>query len=431
MDSRKNVIAGHRRMRGLTLIEMMVAIVIGMLLTAGIITLFSNVTGTNKVQDGMARLQENGRFAMTTIDSDLRMLAGQYCSNFAGNSQANANGATMSQRAPWTFTSPIAMPDMAAPLTYAAAAAVSPRLFVQGYECSSGTCSPSVPSGTDQIPDQGAGEGDRLKGTDVLTLRYLTGTGWPVAATPVPNCGTTTTGGSITITPAAGDDDPNADAFKFAANDIVLYSDCQNPSMFAATGFASNAVALKPLLSGGAGGAPYCKAASNRDTRLFNFTKQFVTVSYFVKLVKSDDPDHVGLVPALVRRQNGTDSELVRGVERLDFVYGVRGEDGAITFMDADDVDTGAGGVACIAPPAGVALEAGCLWRSVRTVETHALFATPNDLPVATADLAFRYTPDSPDIVAPAGTASSVNDLPWGRKLRREFITAALVRNSN
>ena len=67
MDSRRKAFAMHR-MRGLSLIEMMIAIVIGMLLTAGIITLFSNVSGTNKVQDGLARLQENGRFAMRIVE---------------------------------------------------------------------------------------------------------------------------------------------------------------------------------------------------------------------------------------------------------------------------------------------------------------------------------------------------------------------------
>lgn len=432
MQSRRNAPVTGRFMGGLSLIEMMIAIVIGMLLTAGIITLFSNVSGTNKVQDGLARLQENGRFAMTTIDADLRMMAAQYCSNFSGNSNANANGATMSQRAPWTFTSPIAFPDMASQ-TYASASAISPRLFVQGYECSSGTCSPSVPS---DIPAQGTTLNSRLKGTDVLTVRFLNGGGWPVAATPAPNCGTTTAGGSVTIAPATGDDDVTSNALKFEAGNLVLYSDCQNPSLFTATGFASNTIALKQLLPGGAGGAPYCKAVANRDTRLFNFSKQFVTVTYYIKLVQDDDPDHGGaLVPALVRRENGTDNELVRGVERLDFVYGVRKPDGTVVFMDAKTIDASNDATAntCIAPPSGIAGDTGCLWRAVRTVESHLLFATPNDLPITSADTAYLYTPDGSSYYTPpsASATSTVNGLKWGRKMRREFLTSTLVRNSN
>ena len=75
----------------------------------------------------------------------------------------------------------------------------------------------------------------------------------------------------------------------------------------------------------------------------------------------------------------------------------------------------------------------GCLWRAVRTVETHMLFATPNDLPISSADTAFRYTVDSDSFFTPAGptATSTVTGLTYGRKMRREFLTSTLVRNSN
>jgi len=420
---------GARFMRGLSLIEMMIAIVIGMLLTAGIITLFSNVSGTNKVQDGLARLQESGRFAMRAIDADLAMTSGQYCSNFGGNSTATSNGAVMRSRVPWTFTGTINFPDLAAPLTYATAQGISTRLLVQGYECSSGTCTPAVPANT--APAVGTVAGRRLKGTDVLTLRYLTGSGWPVLN---PDCGSPSVGGSMTLDAQAGDDDVTAANLKFEPNDILLFSDCQNPSLFGVNGFAGNVVSLKPLIPGGVGGAPFCKATANRDARVFNFSKQFVTVTYYIRLVASDDPDNPSaVVPALFRRQNGVDSELVRGVERLDFVYGVRDNGGTIRFMDAASVDASADGGAgsCIAPPEGIPNEAGCLWRSVRNIEVHALFATPNNVPISPVDQAFRYTVDASGFQTPSGASSPVTGLAWGNKMRREFVTSTLVRNSN
>lgn len=420
-----------RRIRGLSLIEMMIAIVIGMILTAGIITLFSSVTGTNKVQDGLARLQESGRFAMSMIDSDIKMMSGQYCSNFSGNSTSTPSGATVSQRAPWTFTATLNFPDLASPLTYSSAQAVSPRMFVQGYECTSGTCAPAVPVNT--APAVGTSAGDRVQGTDVLTIRFLSGTGWPLAQVPAPNCGTTSIGGAFTLDPQAGDDDLTAANLKFDPNDVLLFTDCQNPTLLGVAGSAGPAITLKPLLPGGAGGAPYCKAAGNRDTRVFNFTKQFVTVSYYVGLVASDDPDVPGAtVPALFRRQNGVDNELVRGVDRLDFVYGVRRAGGSIQFMDAANLSTSADGTGvCVDPPDGVAAEAGCLWRSVRTVEAHALFSTPSNLPIGAVDTAFRYSIDSAGFQTPSGTNSPVTGLPWGSRMRREFVVASLARNSN
>ncbi len=441
------VVASSRiRVAGFSLIEMMVAIVIGMLLTAGIITLFAGTSRTNRVQDALARLQENGRYAMTRIDSDIRMLSGQYCSNFAGQSNDTSNGPTLSQRAPWIYGSPLKFPDMSAPLTYASAAAVSPRLFVQGYECSSGTCVPALPSGVGQIPDVGTTDGKRLKGTDVLTIRYITGTGWPVSgdvATP-PSC---TSGGTITLDPQTGDDNPEANTParpKFAAGDMALYTDCENPSILPVAGYGSNLLTLGTILPGGAGGAPTCKAGTIRDARVFNFSRDFVTVSYFVKLVKDTNPDATAgrMIPVLVRRVNGgaanaalggDDQELVQGVERLDFVYGVRKNGGGVAYLDAGTINASTdGGGTCIAPPAGVPGEAGCLWRSVKSIEVHALFNTVSDLALSATDMAYRYTPDSPTTIAPpVGSTSPVTGQNWGRMMRREFVSTTAIRNAN
>lgn len=435
------------RAGGFSLIEMMVAIVIGMLLTAGIITLFAGTSKTNRIQDALARLQENGRYAMTRIDADLRMLSGQYCSNFAGQSNDTPNGPTLSQRAPWIYGSPLSLPDLAAPLTYANAAAVSPRLFVQGYECSSGTCDPALPSGVGQIPDVGTTDGKRLKGTDVLTIRYVTGTGWPVsgsASTP-PSCAS---GGTITLDPQTGDDNPEANTpsrAKFAAGDMALYADCENPSILPVAGYASNVLTLGTILAGGAGGSPTCKAGTIRDARIFNFTRDFVTVSYFVKLVKDNNPDATAgrMISVLVRRVNGgaanaaaggDDQELVQGVERLDFVYGVRQRGGGIAYLTASDINASTDGAAgpCIAPPSGVANEAGCLWRSVKSVEVHALFDTVSDIALSPTEMAYRYTPDSPTAIAPpVGATSPVTGQKWGRMMRREFISTTAIRNAN
>lgn len=67
--------------RGFTLLEIMVALVLGLLLSIGIVSLFLTTSRTNKLQDGLARLQENGRYAVGRIESDLRMGGAQYCSN--------------------------------------------------------------------------------------------------------------------------------------------------------------------------------------------------------------------------------------------------------------------------------------------------------------------------------------------------------------
>ena len=82
---------GHavlRRQRGVTLIELMVAMVLGLLVAAGIVTVFSSTSSSNKSQTQLARLQEEGRFAISRLGSDLRMANGQYCTNSGGTALA-------------------------------------------------------------------------------------------------------------------------------------------------------------------------------------------------------------------------------------------------------------------------------------------------------------------------------------------------------
>jgi len=61
---------------GLSLIELMIAIGLSMILTLGVIQIFSSSKQTSRVQDSLARLQENARFALDLLAHDIRM-AGQ------------------------------------------------------------------------------------------------------------------------------------------------------------------------------------------------------------------------------------------------------------------------------------------------------------------------------------------------------------------
>ena len=58
--------------RGLTLVEVMVAMTIGIILLLALGTLFANSTRVFKRSDDFARMQENGAYALNAIGSDLR-----------------------------------------------------------------------------------------------------------------------------------------------------------------------------------------------------------------------------------------------------------------------------------------------------------------------------------------------------------------------
>lgn len=63
----------RRRALGVTLIELMVALGIGSFLIIGAITVFMQSRMTYRVSESVARLQENGRFALSAIEPDIRM----------------------------------------------------------------------------------------------------------------------------------------------------------------------------------------------------------------------------------------------------------------------------------------------------------------------------------------------------------------------
>ena len=73
---------------GLSLIEVMVAMAIGVILMLGITQIFSASRAAFSSNEGLARIQENSRFAMEFIRQDLRMAGNMGCLNelgYAGN----------------------------------------------------------------------------------------------------------------------------------------------------------------------------------------------------------------------------------------------------------------------------------------------------------------------------------------------------------
>ena len=63
----------HHSQLGLSMIELMVAITIGLILSAGIIQIFSNSKNTYRVEESLSRVQESGRLALDFIANDVRM----------------------------------------------------------------------------------------------------------------------------------------------------------------------------------------------------------------------------------------------------------------------------------------------------------------------------------------------------------------------
>ncbi len=89
---RRNTHHSLQRLRGFTLVELMIAILIGLFLTAGLLTLVQAMKRTATSQSGLSQLQDNERLAMSLIASAVQSAG--YFPNPLTNSAATMFNAT-------------------------------------------------------------------------------------------------------------------------------------------------------------------------------------------------------------------------------------------------------------------------------------------------------------------------------------------------
>lgn len=99
-----------RRQLGMTIVELMIAMTIGLVILGAVSTLFINVQLSVRNADSMSRIQENARFAVELMARDVRMAGYIGCGNLASGTintiakapvpQLNAANAIRGQDAP-------------------------------------------------------------------------------------------------------------------------------------------------------------------------------------------------------------------------------------------------------------------------------------------------------------------------------------------
>lgn len=284
----RSLLAGARSVQsGLSLIELMVALVIGLILTAGIIQLFVGSKQTYRFQEALSRLQENGRFATETLNYDVRMAGNMGCARNLQRETPPGTGilasgffrVTLNNSGDyqWAFDSGL-----------------------QGYQWNGNGWTPAIPAGAlATVP---------LGGSDVITVRGVVGA--PV--TVVNHPGGTPPGSSV-----IGVNVGNG----FSGEDIMIVGDCSSAAVFQISVSASN-----PNGPDTSGSLPHSSAGGFTPG---NFTpalgREFAgadvmrvaTRTYYIDTGQSGRP-------ALFRRVNlDAAEELVEGVERMQFLYGV------------------------------------------------------------------------------------------------------------
>lgn len=77
------------KIAGLSLIELLIAMVLGLTLVTGVIQIYVGSTTTERDQDARLRMQENGRFAMNFLSNEIRMAGYLGCLGSMEGSGAN------------------------------------------------------------------------------------------------------------------------------------------------------------------------------------------------------------------------------------------------------------------------------------------------------------------------------------------------------
>ncbi|MDR2882119.1 MAG: prepilin-type N-terminal cleavage/methylation domain-containing protein, partial [Azoarcus sp.] len=84
--------------RGMTLIELMIAMLLGLIVVGGVLGIFVANSETHRQTDDLARIQENARVAVQLMGHSMREAAGNPCGIPPGNGLIfNAAGAPAAQ----------------------------------------------------------------------------------------------------------------------------------------------------------------------------------------------------------------------------------------------------------------------------------------------------------------------------------------------
>jgi type IV pilus assembly protein PilW len=285
--------------RGFSVVELMVAMAISLLLLSGVVSIFVSTKSSYETNERLSRIQENGRFALDAMMTDLRASGFVGCARQPTYLSTSLNNASTLQ---WNF--------LAGP--------------VMGFQATGvDTWSPAMDA---SIPAP-------LSGSDVLVVRL------PVrerAALPlVANLGAPTNALSV----AAGSSNG------VQTGDIALAYSCEAISVFQVSNFdsGSGTIAHDANASG--------QVPGNANNNVSYSYRQAVThvvpvetVAYFIapstRVGDASDPAPAGTTSLWRRRGLNPVQELIEGIEQIQVQYGVDTNSDVIVdeYRTADDV---------------------------------------------------------------------------------------------
>lgn len=378
-----------RRQQGLSLIELMISVTIGLLIILSLLELLANTARSNRAQFQAAQQIENGRYAIETVSADLRH------AGFLGEFAPPASSLT-------------ALPDpcdtslfTATPTIEASEAnTASPLAFhVQGYRAASTAALPSIPTGCATWLNST----NVQPGSDILVVRRLD------TRPLIDELGLTSTlcekpSGTVSCTTAATKDSS-------ATTNMTLYAQADNSMLYA---FLGDGAAVDKTTKKNASFSSRKDFSGGGATDLAPYIRRVVTNIYFVSKCRrgsgangacttADDT-----VPTLKRLELGAGAtgatfsmvSLVDGIEYFKVRYGIDAQDSAaLTKRTTNKTYDGFADYLNESPSIGAA---GNDWANVVSAEIRVIARNP-DINVDVADTK-TYDLGGGQTYAPSGT---------------------------
>ena len=302
---------------GVTIIELMIALVIGSVIMVGVGTVYSSSKRSYKTQEEFSRLQENGRFAMNYIARFVRGAGFSGCASGL-DSSSFTNDLNTPNTLEWNFSTGIE--------GYEASGTGPGQVLgsaLAEYPDASSTASNWTIGGGATVPlPLATGSADSVvPHSDVLVSRSADGAGVEISKN---NSGAQLFLNCTGVDPdGCGSGSPSYSGL--CDGDILLVSDCKKSIAFQGTNIqttgsgASCEVNVAHAAGGGPGNAVTSWGGANPGPeRLFKKGDEMLKVSTKVFYVGKGTNG-----PALFLKQgNSAGQELVEGVETLQVLYG-------------------------------------------------------------------------------------------------------------
>ena len=288
-----------KKQQGMTLIEIMIALLLGSVMITGVIQIFSNTKRTYRMQENMSRLQENGRFAMSFLTQDIRKLGYFGC---LGRNFGNANienGLNDQTNVAW---------DMTTALT--------------GYN---------------NVDNSFSVFNDVVINSDVIVVRGLSDNEIPLIS-PFSNSA------QMFVGPVFNADCPTSEANTCHIGEILIVTDCSQGTIFQSTNTQSvgGGTGVNVVHGGNNTFIPgNSKPTLDNSYGLGSKIARLKVSGYFIKLNAAMNPALYRSSLSVTGKANSLAAdELVEGIENMQILYGedTSGDGTANHYVDSDTV---------------------------------------------------------------------------------------------